>query len=398
MQKLPLYCTTGLLVLLIAGLYSCKKVNGVNNGQVIETPFSLYYSDTAGTLYNTTDGINIHNLIFPPDGVSSHAICTAGPNILWIKDSTRWNQSIVLISTDNGKDFNHSYDSLKSFPDVSCNNFHIDLNQSMIINIPSWNNRTYTMSYAPGDATGRLNYLGLVHNDSLGLRGYWVLDTVYNHDSIGTLPVMMTSLTQLANGTLCGLAYDPDMIHVRNFYKKCADDATCSWMENTANPDAVPSIFQYNLTGTPLPPYLASPTQGYFSLGHFNNRLIAIDNKCSNGGWYSDDMGRNWKQFTGLPTNVPLLCVASPFEQVCLVGTDSAGLYMLDLNTNTFVPNNNGLGKYLKVRNIAFKENIYKNTTSKRYVYLATDQGIYQSTDGGHNWVMTIPGNFVTIY
>jgi hypothetical protein len=185
---------------------------------------------------------------------------------------------------------------------------------------------------------------------------------------------------------------------VRNFYKKCADDNTCSWMENTANPDGIGTIFQYNLTGNPLPPYSASPTPGYFSLGHFNNRLIAIDNMCTNGAWYSDDMGRNWKQFTGLPTNVPLLCVASPFDQTCLIGTDSAGLYMLNLNTNTFELNVNGLGSHLKVRSIAFKENIYKNNTAQQYVYIATDQGIYQSTDAGHNWVKTITGNFVALY
>jgi len=290
---------------------------------------------------------------------------------------------------------------LRGMPRVACNSLPIDLNQTMIINIPSWD-RTYTMSNATQDnVTARLNYLGLVHNDTFGLKGKWVLDTVYTQDSIGALPVTMTTLTQLKDGTLCGLAYDPDGTHVRNFYKKCKDDASCSWMENTANPDGQASIFQYNLTGTPLPPYATSPTPaspGYFTLGHLNNRLIAVDSKCTNGGWYSDDVGRNWKKFTGLPTNVPLLCVASPFEEICLVGTDSAGLYALNLNTNSFELNINGLSRYLKVRSISFKQDVFKNGTSKKYIYLATDQGIFQSTDGGHNWIMTIPGNYVAIY
>ncbi len=396
MRKFPLYCTTGLLVLFIAGLYSCKKVNEVNNGQVIETPYSLYYSDTSGALFNTTDGINILKLVFPPDGFPCRAICVAGNNILWAKTN-------LYISTNNGQNFNHAYDSLTSDPDLTCNNSMIDLNQTMIIDIPSWG-RVYTMSNAsPGDVNS-FNYMGLVHNDKSGTRGNWYLDVYYDTDRVGIMPVSMMSLTQLANGILCGLAYDPSTGdagtgYKRNFYKTCADDPTCRWKECTSNPDGIGTLPSFNSTGVPLPPYSASAyPSSYFTLGHFNNRLYAIDSKCNNGAWYSDDTGKNWTQCMGLPANVPLRCIASPYDQTCLIGTDSFGLYMLNLNTNTFELNNNGLGSHLKVRSIAFKENIYKNNTAQQYVYIATDQGIYQSTDAGHNWVKTIPGNFVAVY
>jgi hypothetical protein len=92
------------------------------------------------------------------------------------------------------------------------------------------------------------------------------------------------------------------------------------------------------------------------------------------------------------------LCISAPFDEVCLIGTDSAGLYKYNVNTATWEQNNNGVTKNLIVRNIAFKENIYKNNIVKKFIYLATNQGIFQSTDGGINWVMTVPGNFVCVY
>jgi hypothetical protein len=60
--------------------------------------------------------------------------------------------------------------------------------------------------------------------------------------------------------------------------------------------------------------------------------------------------------------------------------------------------NNHGLGTNITVRNIIAKERTYKNGVKEQYVYIATDQGIYQSKDGGVNWVRTIAGNYVTVY
>jgi hypothetical protein len=214
---------------------------------------------------------------------------------------------------------------------------------------------------------------------------------------VGAAPyVHMKSLTQLANGVLCGLAIDDVQVY-RNFYKTCADN-TCRWKECTANPLGLSELPGFNPTGNPLPPNATALDPGYFSLGHINNRLIAIDANCLDGAWYSDDTGANWAQCQGLPNNVPLLCIASPFEQVCLIGTDGSGLYIFNQHTQKFELNNNGLGKDLKVRSIAFKENIFKNTTSEQFVFIATDQGIYQSKDGGYNWTLTIPGNYVALY
>ncbi len=403
MKKLSLYFIAGLIALAAVTVYSCKKINGINNNTVIETPFSLYYSDTSGTLFVTTNGKD-HSVVFSPDGKPCRSLVTSAENILWAKDS-------LYYSTNNGMNFNHSYDSLYWKSDTSAvHNLSVYLNQSMMINIPSWGNRVYASSRAVtmNDGTGNIltNYMGLVYSDHNGALGTWIFENTYDTASsdagaVGILPVYMYSFTQLKNGYLCGAAFETPGVmtstrrYVRNFYKTAKDQI---WEEVTANPDGVNSLPHTNTSGTPLPPHNSNPSTAFFTLGHYNNRLIAIDNMGFNGAWYSDDFGANWAQFNGLPIGRPLHCISAPFEEVCLIGTDSAGLYIYNVNTGLWQQNNNGLDKNLIVRNIAFKENIFKNGTVAKYIFLATNRGIFQSTDGGNNWLLTIPGNYVSVY
>lgn len=403
MRKSFLYLSLGFVAAAMVSIYSCvKKVNGINNDQVIETPYGLFFSDTAGTLYVTNDGKTVKT-IFKADGFPCRAICTDDGNVLWVKKN-------LYIST-NGRNFNHAYDSVTSYDFKACNGKWLNLNQSMIIDIPDWE-QSFTCSDYP---TTTENYLGVVSNTRRGgILGYWwpeLPDTpVFTGDpvpfgSYGTPPytIRVTSFTLLKNGVLC--AYDGR--NNRNFFRT----KTTLWNECTANPEhgAEPGVGDpANFSGTPLPHRIplgfgfTAPvdTTAFYSLGHYNNRLIAIDNiNCnSNGAYYSDDTGRTWKPYSGLP-NKPLLCIASPFEEICLIGTDSAGLYVLNNNTGMWqLQQNNGLEKNIIVRNIAFKENIYKNGSRKKFVYLATNKGIYQSTDNGNYWTLTIPGNYVAVY
>ena len=399
MKRASLYVAV-LLALIAISEYSCKKVNGINNQNVIETPFSLYFCDTAGTLFVTNDGKNLGPVVFPPDGKPSRSLITSGNNILWAKDS-------MYFSSNNGTNFNHSYDSLLWFPGKTVNNVAINLNQSMLINIPAWDNRIYACSRATSAVDyGTLtpNYMGLVYSDQGGILGSWHFENSYdtsgNFGGVGILPVHMASFTQLKNGTLCGLAYESTPLpttalrYVRNFYKPAKDQ---QWSEVTANPDNILTLPLTNTAGTPLPPHVGTVDTSFFTLGHYNDRLIAIDNKGEYGAWYSDDLGANWQQYTGLP-NRPLRCVSSPFEEVCLIGTDSAGLWIYNANTRVWQQNNSGLASNLIVRNIAFKENIFKNGNRQKYIFLATNKGIFQSTDGGINWILTIKGNYTDLY
>lgn len=402
MRKSFLFLILGFVAVALVTTYSCtKRVNGINNDQVVETPYSLFFSDTAGTLYSTNDG-KTAKIIFKADGYPCRAICTDNGNILWAKKN--------LYISSNGKNFNHAYDSITSYNFMACNGLWLNLNQSMIIDIPDWG-----MSFVASDYASVTNYIGVAFSlNQGGIRGSWwndIPDTpVFVGDPVamgffGTPPfeVRVTSFSLLKNGVLC--AYDGR--NNRHFFRT----KTTLWNECTPNPDfgVVPGVGDpANHSGVPLPHRVPDgfgftapvDTTAFYSLGHYNNRLIAIDNiNCNgNGAYYSDDTGRTWKAYSGLP-NKPLLCIASPFEEICLIGTDSAGLYQLNNNTSMWEQQtNNGLGKYIVVRNIAFKENIYKDGSRKKFIYLATNQGIYQSTNGGNNWTKTIDGNFVAVY
>ncbi len=406
MQKTSLYITFGLLLAIIVSLNSCtKKVNGIDNDQVIETPYGLFFSDTAGSLFSTTDGKTVRTVV-KADGTPCRSLCTDGNNILWVKNN-------LYVSTNNGVNFNHGFDSISTFPFSTCNGLWMDLNQSMMVNIPDWGITFVTNNYP--DPAG--NYLGVSFSLNLGgILGSWWVDIPDTPTTPGAATNMglyspapwtirMTSFALLKNGYLCG--YDANSN--RNFYRS----KNSLWNESTGNPDS--SVFNglgspLNYSGAPLPHHkisgLLTPTypvvdtEAKYSYGHFNNRLIAIDNiNCNgNGAYYSDDLGKNWTRYTGLPSK-PLLCISAPFEEICLIGTDSAGLYELNTNTGAWQQQvNNGLGTNIVVRNIAFKENIFKNGTHAKYIYLATNQGIYQSTDGGNKWVKTIPGNYVAVY
>ncbi len=403
MRRSSLYYTVILLVAFSLGIYSCRRENNISNDTVIETPYTVFFADTAGVLYKTNDGM-ARSVVFQSDGYPARAICTSEKNILMAK-------SVLTYSSDNGRNFNRAFDSLQWIRVPLCastvnlgNAMALNLNQSMIIDIPDWN-RVYTatnMVHDPG--SDHLNYLGVEYSNNHGVPGSWATEATYDTNGrVGVLPVRMISYTRLTNGVLCGLAVSHvvqptssilDTTNFRCFYKTCGTD-DCKWMETTDR-DQYGAL--KTTSSTPLPPYTTYPDTGFFSLGHFNDRLIAIDQTCHNGAFYSDDTGRSWKKYAGLPVGTPLLCVGSPFEQVCLIGTLGRGLYIYNPNTQSFQPNNAGLTSDLIVRSITWKENYYKNKTKKRFVYIATNKGIFQSVDDGINWVQTIPGNYVAIY
>lgn len=356
---------------LAIGINSCTKSNTINNGQVISTPYTLYFTDTAGALYNSNDGKNM-KVVFPPDGSTSLSIITANNSIIIAKmGSSVSSNNNAFVSNDNGKNFNYSYitSDIATFPGVAVNGRPFNLNQSMMIYVPDWNHEYITSRNPSGS-----NFFGMAGSFKDGLLNNWNPESYYDTDhvahSAGTIRI--TSFTLLKNGTL--IAFDA---------------ATTYGLYRTA----LLSRWVEYFTATSLP---TAPS--YFSIGHLNNQIIAIDNYGTNGAWYSNDLGVNWAAYSGLPANTPLMCIASPFEQVCLVGTDGDGVYILNPNTSTFQTSNTGLPNHTIVRNIAFKENIFKNGARQQYVYLATNNGIYQSTDMGNSWVRTVVGNFVCVY
>jgi hypothetical protein len=410
MRKSFLYLAVGFLVSTATLFYGCKKVNGVDNNQVIETPYSLFFADTAGALYKSNDGLT-YEKTFPADGYPSRALITSGNNLLWAKAN-------LYYSNNNGLNFNQSYDSLQYSTNLATwfghakNGFPIDLNESMIIDVPG----PPDLVYACSDALHNLllssaDYLGLAYNDQHGEIGHWSTDNAYDTvpGKMGVLPVQMVSLALLPSGALIGLALNPtyidgsiDELHFRNFYNPAPASYLTPWEEATGSAGTGLILGgSSDTSGSALPPNAAYPNDTpFFTLGVYNNRLIAIDEKGFDGAWYCDDgFGRTWVQFSGLPANVPLLCVAAPFNQVCMIGTQGAGLYYNSVNTEgVWQQNLNGLTNNLVIRGIVAKQNIYKNNSTVQYVYIATNKGIYQSKDMGLHWSLTIAGNYVSIY
>jgi hypothetical protein len=72
------------------------------------------------------------------------------------------------------------------------------------------------------------------------------------------------------------------------------------------------------------------------------------------------------------------------------------GIYRLQ--GGVFVPSNNGLESRTSVFAITAKDDIFKNEATKRYVYIATDKGIYRSEDLGQNWALVKEGDYRAIY
>lgn len=338
MRKSYLFYNLALATLFIIAFQSCKKENGIDNDSVIKKPYGLYLGDSQGALLNTNDGVN-YKTIFPPDGYPMRAIITSGYNALFIKSN-------VHLSVNNGGNFDSTYSFTNPFTPW----------QPMILDVPN-HQRVYLISVDPASK-------GIVLSDDNGKR--WVVDTSWDDNTAGG---NITSFAQLKSGeALYAHGSIGDSIYKR-------DNKLDKWT------NIVPT--------TPL------PASGIFYLGHYNNTLTATDITGVSGMYGSNNDGKDWFPYFGLPKRV-LYATNAPFEQTLLVGTDSMGVYRLQ--NGVFVPSNNGLENYTTVFAIAGKDDIYKNDATKRYVYIATDKGLYRSEDLGQNWTLVKEGFFKALY
>lgn len=334
-------------VLLASVFYSCGPTeNGIDNNQIITKPYTLYVGDSSGALINTNNGVDFRIVGEYVDGFPTRALATSGNNIVFVKGD-------AFVSEDFGANFN---------PINLRPNLELIRNQSMVLTVEDYEDRIYMAS---GETTGN----GIMYSDSHGSRQSWRTENAFHEDIQGTLYV--TSFTQLSKGTV--FAYD-DM-NRRLIYKTGKDEL---WVEKTINT---------SLPGGPL------------YLSHFINTLILVDPTGGEGVWYSVDDGENWAQYTGIPAHAGrLYCAGSAFSQTFLIGTERGGVYRLPLASTEFVPANLGLEHGAVIRGIATKDDYYKNGKISQYVYLATNKGLYRSQDLGENWILVLPGNFVTVY
>lgn len=335
MRRCFLLYRLSLVFFAAALLQSCKKENGIDNNSVIKKPYSLYAGASNGALLNTNDGTD-YRTIFPADNYPARAIVTYGMNVMFIKGN-------LHLSVNNGN-FNPKYFLVNQLPNW----------QQMILNVQS-HSRLYLSS---GDPLTK----GIVYSEDSGMT--WQRDTAWD---AGVEGGWVTSFTQLKNGVLFAYNDFKDSLYQR-------DSRTDAW--------------------TLAAPNRQQPS-GTSYLCHFNNTLTLTDSSGATGVQYSNDSGKTWTAYNGLPPR-KLYATAAPFEKVLLVGTDSMGVYRLE--NGQFVPSNNGLETNTSVYGIVGKDNIYKNDISKNYIYLATDKGIYRSEDLGFSWARMLEGSFRTVY
>lgn len=344
MRKSYQYYTI-LLAAVLCAMQSCKKVDGIDNNSVIETPYTLYFTDSSGSLYNSNNGDTVKTRVFGIDGSPSRAICIAGDNLLWIK-------SAVQLSRNDGKNFNPTYTQV--YPTTYDNS---------LVLFSKNEKRVYLVSSDPSARLGLV--YSTLRNDSIT---NWVSVPNVEIDTDNIVTATFSSISQTDNGTL--LAFD--QAHAACYSKKPGD----VWRRMANN----------NL---PIVP---------FYMSHWGEVAIAYDwQQGANGVYFSTDLGNNWNQYTGMSGD-RILAACAPFGEVMLLGTNGSGVLKYNTTNRTFEPANNGLGKYAVVTGITYKENIYKNGNKVHYIYISTNYGIYRSVDQGANWSLVVKGKFVSCY
>ncbi len=333
-----------LLLLLIAALAvsSCRKENGIDNNKVVLTPYGVFFGDKVGLLQNTNDGLSYRTFnSLKGDGAIMRSIIVSAENIILIKKN-------LFVSDNNGLDFNQGKGSAVN-PTANW--------ASMILDVPGFGTappRIYLASTVPN---------GVQYSEDHGVT--WTQESTTSWGSITGANV--SSFAYTPNGFLFGMDQTGANLYLKH--------GSLMWNQSA------------NATGLP---------NGIWYLSSFNNTVLAIDRNGAGGVQYSNDTGLTWTKYAGIPGNQQIYACSAPLGQTLLAGTDSAGVYRL--SGGVFVQSNNGLKPFTSVYGITGKQDTYKNGIIKRYVYIATNFGLYRSEDLGQNWVLAMPGDFRTIW
>jgi hypothetical protein len=322
---------------------SCEKYNQVDNSNTAKVPYVLYVGGYDGKLLQTNDGLYFQSL-FPIDNSPVRHIEVADSNIVSVKQK-------AYFSTNEGK----------SFP--SCAN---------VGNTYDWVDQFYKYFIPNGlryHTSTKKTYLctkaGLMISDDFGKN--------FNLASNWADPsIIPNSITRLDNDELY-IIKDSST----NVYK------------------LLPGLPLNNWTKVAFTAGLTTDKAKWY-LSHQGNNLYAVDYRGWAGVMQSVDFGANWSPTTGLPNGNKILFANTPYGSNNLfIGFDSAGMYRL--NGTAFQQVGNGIPWWAKISYVEGKETIYRTGIVRKYLFCATDIGLYISEDNGNNWKLSKAGSYSTL-
>lgn len=347
MKGKSLFGKLSLLTLLVLTFQSCKKDNGIDNDNVIETPYVIFTSDANGTILSTNDGNN-YKTVFPGDGTVPRALVPVGPNLLMVKNKE------AFISQNGGKNFDPLYPLAIIVPtSIKWPYF--------ILNVPD-QDRVYTTSSLVLGST-------LISYDKSN-GAAWLTDT----NRLTDTPYTVESYTELTNKALYAFSVGNTKYSISHLFSRASKNDPWKPVPSSG----LPANYNY---------YIA----------HNGNTLIVTDYDGKMGAYYSNDFGTTFTAYSGLPVNKTLYATYAPFDEAVLVGTADMGVYKTNA-TGTFVASNSGIDVGTSVYGITAKSNLYKNGVIKKFVYIATSTGIYRSEDLAQTWVKVKSGDYRLIY
>ena len=346
MKRKNLLGKLSLITLLAIATQGCKKENGIDNNNVIKRPYALYASDKAGNVFKSNNGEN-YSTIFPGDGTPLRAIVTSKMNIILAKDQS------LFISKNDGKSFNPILKGVVTVPaNIKWANFILDVPQLNRVYVSNLSSGTGKIALSPENGT------------------YFDSDTNYTNKDT---PYVAESFTYLDNQILFTYSTPGSVNGVSKLFYKLEKDK--AWEPKSTD---LPSPFN-------------------FYLSHSGNRLIATDYDGGKGSYYSDDTGKTFKPYSGLPTTKTLYCTHSAYNKI-LIGTKDNGVYVCDASAKTFAQSNSGLDANTTVYSIVGKDNVYKNDVVKNFFYIATSTGLYRSEDLAKTWIKVKTGDHRLVY
>ncbi len=323
---------------------SCKKYNQVDNSGTVKTPYTLFIGGFYGTMHKTNDGLYFNNL-FPTDNSCVRQIIVADSNLLYLKEN-------LYVSDNEGQSFKVCNQNVIPFMDA----FY----------------KYYLPNTGLYNKTERKVYI-CVKN---GVEVSSDLGKTFSAETNWATPFpageMPTSVTLTDNGTMYL------MIDSTNQFVKAPGGQWAAVAQDGVND---------------LP---TDTTTWYVSKSH--DTLFAVDFNGRNGIFYSTNFGADWATISGIPKKRKILFANQPeFSDNFYVGIDSGGLYRLDGANFFFNTAGAGMPWSTKVSYVEGKRIIYRTDVVRKYLFAATDEGLFISETGGLDWRVLRTGSYSTL-